>query len=235
MTKELYLEDPYLGEFTARVLHNSGREVILDQTALYPGGSGQPPDKGELNVGPISAKIIEVRRTEMEDDFDDDFDESDEDFDDESDGVQAAEQDIVHVLDRALPKTVREVNVSVDWPRRYRNMRYSTALALLCAACVRELGATVSGGRIRSGRARLDLKSTSVTVDDAGVRRVESAVNQEIENNSMKGMLEESRPGGLYLREASEVGGISVSRWMDRGSRGVRLEFTLIETGAGAE
>jgi misacylated tRNA(Ala) deacylase len=82
MTEELFLNDPYLREFDARVVKLAGREVILDRTAFYPGGGGQPPDKGTLSIGPVRANVVDARR--------------------EGGGI-------VHVLDNPIPETVQEL------------------------------------------------------------------------------------------------------------------------------
>ncbi|HEX2739170.1 MAG TPA: alanine--tRNA ligase-related protein, partial [Rubrobacter sp.] len=91
MTGELFPRDAYLREFEARIVKLEGREIILDPTAFYPGGGGQPADKGSLGIGPVRTNVVDARR------------EGDE---------------IVHVLDRAIPDTVRDLKGALDWERR---------------------------------------------------------------------------------------------------------------------
>ena len=61
-TRELFYEDAYLKEFDAEVLSceedRKGYAVVLDQTAIYPEGGGQPYDQGTLG----NAKVLEVHR-----------------------------------------------------------------------------------------------------------------------------------------------------------------------------
>lgn len=49
MTERLYDRDPYLTEFTARVVRRTQKGVVLDRTAFFPTGGGQPCDLGTLN------------------------------------------------------------------------------------------------------------------------------------------------------------------------------------------
>ena len=129
MTGELFLADSYLREFDARVVKLAGREVILDRTVFYPGGGGQPPDRGTLGVGPIRSNVVDARR----------------------EGGR-----IVHVLDNPIPDTVRELRGELDWERRFAHMRHHTALHVLSGVIWESFGAKVTGGQMRPDRARMD-------------------------------------------------------------------------------
>ena len=48
MTELLHLTDSYLREFTAVVVEQAEGGVVLDRTAFYPQGGGQPSDTGSL-------------------------------------------------------------------------------------------------------------------------------------------------------------------------------------------
>ena len=60
--KKLYYDSPYIKEFEAMVVScekgKKGYEVVLDQTAFYPEGGGQPTDTGVLG----GVKVLEVQK-----------------------------------------------------------------------------------------------------------------------------------------------------------------------------
>ena len=63
-TQKLYYQDPYLREFPAEVLscEASGEvwKVVLDQTAFYPEGGGQPADRGVLKAAGREIPVTDV-------------------------------------------------------------------------------------------------------------------------------------------------------------------------------
>ena len=62
MTKMLFMEDCYLKEFDANVIGRGEGYVVLDRTAFYPEGGGQPTDTGTLN----GVRVKEVRKKDGE-------------------------------------------------------------------------------------------------------------------------------------------------------------------------
>ena len=152
MTEELFLKDAYLERFKAQVVGLDGREVVLDKTAFYPGGGGQPADKGMLGIGPVRAGVVDARR--------------------EGGGV-------VHVLDTAIPDTVGELNGELDWERRYAHMRYHTALHALSGIIWKAFGAKVTGGQMRPDRARMDFSFPGEWTADV-VGEIERLTNEAL-------------------------------------------------------
>ena len=67
MTTKLYWHDSQLTEFSAQVVDcfvQDGRQVVvLDQSAFYPGGGGQPYDTGSINAARVTAIDAELTMT----------------------------------------------------------------------------------------------------------------------------------------------------------------------------
>ena len=165
MTLELFLKDAYLREFEARVVRIDGREIVLDRTAFFPGGGGQPADKGTLGIGPIQANVIDARR--------------------EGDSI-------IHVLDKPIPDTVRDLKGALDWNRRYAHMRYHTALHVLSAIIWKEHDARTTGGQIRPDRARMDFSFPGEWTADV-MQNVQYLTNKALTDNCPVKVYESSR------------------------------------------
>ncbi len=232
---ELFLKDAYLTEFESPVVEISGREVVLDQTAFYPGGGGQPADKGALGVGPVKAAVVDVRR----------------------EGGH-----VVHVLDKAIPGTVRDLKGELDWERRYAHMRYHTALHALSGVIWRSFGAKVTGGQMRADRARMDFSFPGEWTADV-VGEIEHLVNEALAEGRPVRVYELPREealgnpdlirtqsnlvpervkmvriveiegidaqadGGTHVANTEEVGEVEITAHKSKGRQNKRVEFVL--------
>jgi misacylated tRNA(Ala) deacylase len=235
MTEELFQKDSYTKEFEARVAKLEGREVILDRTAFYPGGGGQPPDKGSLGIGPIEAMVVDVRREGGE---------------------------IVHVMDKPIPDTVQELKAELDWGRRFAHMRYHTALHVLTGVIWRNFDARVTGGQMRADRARMDFSFPGEwTVDIVGeierltnealaeerpvriyeLEREKALANPDLIRTQVNLVPERVRhiriveiqgldtqaDGGTHVANTREVGRIDITGHRSKGRQNKRIEFVL--------
>ncbi|MEV4660493.1 alanine--tRNA ligase-related protein [Micromonospora echinofusca] len=62
-TRRLDLADPTLREWECTVLHADPEQgVVLDRSAFYPGGGGQPPDHGVLLWQGVQTRIVGTRK-----------------------------------------------------------------------------------------------------------------------------------------------------------------------------
>ncbi len=235
MTEELFLKDAYLERFEAQVVGLNGREAILDRTAFYPGGGGQPADKGTLGVGPIRASVVDARR--------------------EGAGI-------VHVLDTAIPDTVRELNGELDWERRYAHMRYHTALHALSGIIWKVFDAKVTGGQMRPDRARMDFSFPGEWTAEV-VGEIERLTNEALEEERPVRVYELPREealknpdlirtqvnlvpervktvriveiegidtqadGGTHVANTREVGALEITGHKSKGRQNKRVEFVL--------
>jgi misacylated tRNA(Ala) deacylase len=235
VTEELFLGDSYLREFEGKVVELSGREVILDRTAFYPGGGGQPPDKGALGIGPVRASVVDARR------------EGDE---------------VVHVLDNPIPDTVRELKGKLDWERRLAHMRHHTALHVLSGVIWRNFGAKVTGGQMRADRARMDFSFPGEWILEV-VGEIERLTNEALASARPVKVYQLSREqalknpdlirtqvnlvpervrvvriveiegldtqadGGTHVANTREVGQMEITGHKSKGRQNKRIEFVL--------
>ena len=154
MTDLLYQIDSYIREFDARVVsvRPEERAVVLDRTAFYPGGGGQPCDFGTLTIEGVSFPVVRVKK--------------------QGDGV-------LHFLggEAPLPTEGATAHGTLDWARRYKLMRTHTALHILCGTVFRDYGALVTGGEMEPGKGRLDFEFE--TMRGELVREIEASINKE--------------------------------------------------------
>ena len=152
-THRLELADQTLREWDATVLHvDPERGVVLDRSAFYPGGGGQPPDHGVLLWGGVQTRIVGARKG------DDLY-------------LVPAEGD-------PLPRPGTAVRGAVEDARRTSLMKTHSGLHVLTGVVFRDFGALVTGGNMEPGTARMDFNLPEVP---EGFRdRVVEAANAEI-------------------------------------------------------
>ena len=155
MTELIYHTDSSCRAFDAQVtaVDAAAQAVLLDRTAFYPGGGGQPHDLGVLRFNGIEAALERARK---------------------------GPEGIWHALAAGapLPEVGARVEGVLDWERRYRLMRTHSALHILCGVVFRDYGALVTGGDMEPLQGRMDFEFESLTKELVGV--IEAAVNREV-------------------------------------------------------
>jgi len=151
MTELLFHTESYVKEFQAIVTGVFDGGVVLDRTAFYTGGGGQPSDSGTLTDGDREYRVT---------------------------GVKRSGGNLVHQIDGHLPAVGATVNGLIDWDRRYLLMRTHTALHILCGVVWRDYGALVTGGDMKPGEGRMDFEFENFSAEF--VDELEIKVNAEV-------------------------------------------------------
>ena len=151
MTELLFHTESYVKEFQAIVTGVFDGGVVLDRTAFYTGGGGQPSDSGTLTDGDREYPVT---------------------------GVKRSGGNLVHQIDGHLPAVGATVNGLIDWDRRYLLMRTHTALHILCGVVWRDYGALVTGGDMKPGEGRMDFEFENFSAEF--VDELEIKVNAEV-------------------------------------------------------
>jgi misacylated tRNA(Ala) deacylase len=157
MTRLLYQTNSYLQSFEATVmgLDLENNALILDQTAFYPGGGGQPADSGVLSM---EDNLYRVKR------------------------ARKIGPDVLHFVEPSeeLPPVGTLLEGQIDWERRYQLMRTHTAMHILCGVIFRDYRASVTGGDMDPLAGRMDFEFETMHKDL--VQEIEAAINREVAN-----------------------------------------------------
>jgi misacylated tRNA(Ala) deacylase len=159
MTQRRYSTEQYLRSTAARVVDVDvdARLVLLDRTVVYPGGGGQPPDTGVLRAG-AGGTFDELAILEARSDA----------------------RGVWHVIadGATLPPVGTDVEVAIDWERRYRLMRTHTAMHALCGIVWERFASPVTGGNMEPGQGRLDFELPQWDPEDRDP--LEAALNEAL-------------------------------------------------------
>ena len=136
-TKALYLEDSYLKEWEAEVVEISGENekagkfIILDQTAFYPNGGGQPYDTGKIVRLSDNSEFQVVYTGKFE-------------------------GKISHEVDKEGLKNGDKIKCFLNWERRYKLMRMHTAAHILSPIINKQTDALITGNQLDVEKSRVD-------------------------------------------------------------------------------
>ena len=219
MTDRLYLSDPYLKSFRARVIGMRDLDgkpaAVLDRSAFYPEGGGQPGDRGTLG----GARVLDTQERQGE---------------------------VLHIVDQAVSG---EVNAEIDWTRRFDHMQQHHGQHLLSAAFDKLEAPTVSfhlGDRtctidLDAPLGKLDLRQAEAMANDSIWRDLpviardftgEERSRLPLRKEPVKGDrvvvvegVDASPCGGTHPKRTGEVGCIAVLRAQRWGEGKARIEF----------
>ena len=154
MTELLYYSESYLKQFDATVTDVVAGGVVLNRTAFYVGGGGQPADSGVLTVDSREYSVTGIKRVEGQ---------------------------FVHLISGELPSQSSIVKGQIDWERRYLLMRTHSALHILCGVVWRDYRARVTGGDMKPGEGRMDFEFESFSAEF--VDELEAKINAEVKKH----------------------------------------------------
>ena len=235
-TEPLYALDSSIKEFNTHILAVEGDEVALRETAFYPGGGGQPHDRGTLRLDERQWPVTAVRKVG---------------------------EVIWHKLEGAgMPPVDAMVWGKLDWDRRYLLMRTHTALHILSAIAYQDYNATVTGGNMEPGEGRLDFEISDWTpsVAEEMIRKANQEVDRDREVKvymlpreealalpdlirtktnlippevthirlvEIEG-LDRQADGGTHVRSTLEIGDISLRGTRSKGASNKRIMIGLV-------
>jgi len=236
MTEMLYMADAeanYMKEFEAVVQESTEDYVVLDRTAFYPLGGGQPSDTGVLKWDGGEAPVIEVTK----------------------------KGSVKHHLEGELPPVGTEVHAILDWEKRYGHMRMHTAQHIVSGIVYDEFGARTVGNQLYADRSRIDFQPVKFTDED--LVKIEGMANEmidrhypveirEVEREELEKMVKPERCNlyllpksvrnlrvifigdvdicpcaGTHVRNTSELGHVKILKKENKGKQRMRISYVL--------
>lgn len=227
------VESNYLREWDAKVIKRKKDYVVLDASAFYPEGGGQPADHGRLEWDGGSARVQHVQKK----------------------GI------VKHVVEGDVQMVPDRVHGVLDWDRRYAHMRMHTAQHLISAVILELYGAHTVGNQLYHDRSRIDFDRSKLTDEDLQLvkARFDELVDQavpvsvyEMDRSEMEGRVKVGRAqldllpkhitrlrvvdiegydlcpcAGTHVRNLSELGHLVPLGRESKGAQKERVHFTL--------
>jgi len=237
-TELLFQTDSYLNTFEAKVIAVDPEKMglVLDNTAFYPGGGGQPADTGTITFDNKVSEVIKFMRSDGE---------------------------IWHILSDDLPNVGQSVLGNINWRRRLQLMRTHTAMHILCGVIWRDYQAQVTGGNMEPLGGRMDFEfeqmnrelveeiERNINLEVKKARGIEVKILDREEANKIPDLirtkinllppnlkqirtvdikgLDLQADGGTHVNNTSEVGYIRITEYKSKGRINKRLKIQLEE------
>ena len=147
------IEGNYVKQFDAKVIKTKDDYIVLDKTAFYPEGGGQPSDTGIIKWANNTSLVTHVTKK----------------------GI------IRHQVEREIPQTGTQIQASLNWPIRYAHMKMHTAQHIISGIVFDTFNARTVGNQIHADYSRVDFKPASFT--DNHLKKIESQCNEIINKN----------------------------------------------------
>ncbi len=138
----------YVRSFDATVQKTLDDWILLDRTAFYAEGGGQPSDIGLLTWDGGEARVKHVSKKGA----------------------------VKHVVDGPLPPAGARVHGEIDWALRHQHMRMHTSQHILSGLIWKLLGGRTAGNQLHADRSRIDFEPAKFS--DADLRDIEAEVNR---------------------------------------------------------
>jgi len=234
MENALYMTDSYLKEFEAAVESvKDDKFVVLDKSAFYPAGGGQPHDTGVMISNGAEYPVVYTGKFSGQ---------------------------ISHEIAKSGLKVGDKVTGKIDWERRYRLMRMHTAAHIIDAILYNEAKALCTGNQLGTDKSRIDFSLDALDRDkiqqyiDMANEWVHKAVDVKIyflpreealkipgvvklaavmppEVNELRIVeipgIDLQADGGTQVRNTSEIGMISLVSVENKGKNNRRMYYTL--------
>ncbi len=240
MTEKLYLADATIRAFDAAVVEvvddADQPGVVLDRTAFYVHGGGQPADHGTLTTpGGAELSVVDVRTIDGR---------------------------VVHRVDALHGLAVGDVvSATLDWNRRHDLMRTHTAMHVLCGVIWNEFEVAVTGGNMEPLKGRMDFAfdplpdgfadhiteavnaaiAADHTIEVSVLDRAAADVDPELIRTKVNLIpaavtevrvvdivgLDRQADGGTHVASTAEVGRFEITKTESKGKGNKRIRFVL--------
>jgi len=237
MKEALYLKDSYLKKWDSTVKEvNDGKFIILDKTAFYPAGGGQPHDEGTItNEQGEEFKVIYVGKFSGK---------------------------ISHEIDKPGLKEGDKVKCRINWERRYSLMKLHTATHILSEVLYKDAKALITGGQMDLDKSRMDfdidgydLEKIKSYVDKANdiiekdffvkieflpreealklpqVSKLAKGISEDLKEIRIVniGDFDIQADGGTHVNSTKEIGKLEFIRCDNKGKNNRRIYYKLVE------